>query len=117
MARPRTSATERFLTKIEILGEKECWPWLASVNRADGYGRFRDDEQQAVGAHRFAYRLWRGVIPEGMTVMHLCDNPICVNPTHLRSGTQTENMADRDAKGRGRPWGMPRKVDAGFRVT
>jgi len=51
-------------------------------------------------AHRAAYELFKGEIDDGMLVMHSCDNPSCVNPDHLTSGSQKDNMADAARKGR-----------------
>jgi hypothetical protein len=59
-------------------------------------------------ALRAAYELWRSPIPEGLVVLHECDNPPCVRPEHLRAGTQADNVADRVAKNRSyrgpHPW-------------
>lgn len=68
----------------------------------NGYGSQWDPEAQCVDyAHRLAWRKARGPIPEGMEIMHDCDNPPCVNIDHLRLGTHAENMADMARKGRG----------------
>jgi len=77
-----------------------CWLWTAAVDK-DGYGfvkrRGRQDK-----AHRVSYELANGVHPREMFVLHSCDNPACVNPSHLRLGTPLDNMQDKHRKGRGR---------------
>jgi hypothetical protein len=94
-----------------------CWEWQASRN-SSGYGWFRFGPQGSrtpTGAHRVSYVLTKGPIPEGMQVLHRCDNPPCVNPSHLFLGTNDDNHADKVAKGRHpnsrmekcRPYGHP----------
>ena len=75
-----------------------CWLWLASVNRK-GYGQFGTRER-CVLAHRFSFESFVSHIPDGMCVLHSCDNPRCVNPEHLFLGTKSDNNADMRAKGR-----------------
>lgn len=75
-----------------------CWVWLGHT--VDGYGRMVVDGV-ARGAHRIALALHLGrELQDGMDACHHCDYPPCVNPAHLFEGTQLENIADRDAKGR-----------------
>lgn len=64
---------------------------------------------RTVRAHRFAWELEVGLIPNGMSVLHRCDNPRCVRPDHLFLGTQADNMRDMRAKGRFVPALGPRK--------
>jgi hypothetical protein len=80
---------ERFWSKIEPVGE--CWEWQASVN-AGGYGRFWLSVHEYEMAHRFAYELLAGPIPEGMTLDHLCRNRLCCNPEHLEPVSLAENI-------------------------
>ncbi len=75
-----------------------CWLWTGSKWNT-GYGRFKRDGQ-VIGAHRMAFRLAKGPIAPTLVVMHSCDVKLCCNPAHLSLGTHTENIADRDAKGR-----------------
>lgn len=79
---------------------KGCWLWTGSKNR-QGYGEtmFR---KRHLRANRVAYELANGPIPEGLMVLHSCDNPPCVNPDHLFLGTGTDNMQDCIRKGRTR---------------
>lgn len=88
---------ERFWSKIKQGMPNDCWEWQAD-KIPTGYGSFRDKVHMA---SRLAYEFEYGPIPEGMFVLHKCDNPPCCNPSHLFLGTQRDNVKDRDAKGRG----------------
>ena len=72
------TAEELFWTKVEPEPNSGCWLWTGYTNR-DGYGCFRRD----LLAHRFAYELYRGAIPAGLTLDHTCRVRSCVNPAHL----------------------------------
>ena len=76
-----------------------CWLWQGTKNDY-GYGIFLLPGEVPVRAHRFAYELWKGPIPDGFVVMHSCDNPPCVNPAHLSIGTKLDNNRDASLKGR-----------------
>jgi hypothetical protein len=89
---------DRFWRKVARTGPAECWLWLAGRN-PKGYGRF-GMHGSAVFAHRQAYALTVGAIPEGMYVCHRCDNPPCCNPEHLFLGTHADNIRDMTRKGR-----------------
>lgn len=75
-----------------------CWLWTGPKNNM-GYGVLGIDRKHVL-AHRFSYELHNAPIPPGLECCHRCDVPLCVRPDHLFLGTHTENMADRDAKGR-----------------
>ena len=86
---------ERFWSKV-LFGDG-CWEWTAGKNNY-GYGRLSIEDKMQ-GAHRVSWMLTHGEMPE-LYVLHHCDNRSCVRPDHLFLGTQTDNMRDRDAKGR-----------------
>lgn len=85
----------RFWAKVE---KGDCWEWRAS-REAFGYGVFTVDGRREL-AHRVAWRLIMGDIPDGMCVLHRCDNPPCVNPAHLFLGNRRDNQRDMARKGR-----------------
>jgi transposase-like protein len=89
---------ERFWARV-VKGDG-CWEWGGARNRA-GYGKIMV-QRAVIPAHRFSWQLTNGPIPEGLYVLHTCDNPPCVNPAHLFVGTHSDNMADMVAKGRDR---------------
>lgn len=108
---------DRFWAKVEqrAIG---CWIWTAALGndprggKRNSYGQFwvgskADGTGRMAFAHRVAWELSTGPIPEGMKVLHHCDNPACVRPSHLFLGTQVHNMIDMVAKGRAnRPTGI-----------
>lgn len=99
----RPTLEERFWAKVDKTPghgpEGECWVWTACRN-PDGYGKVSVNGR-VVGAHRAAWERDNGPVPEGLCVLHRCDVPACVNPSHLFLGSHQENMRDREAKGRG----------------
>jgi hypothetical protein len=88
---------DRFWHKVRRGGPDECWPWLGG--KARGYGQFGLNGKN-VRAHRVAFLLHHGELPEGACILHSCDNPACCNPAHLRAGTHRDNTLDMVAKGR-----------------
>lgn len=77
-----------------------CWLWTGARDR-DGYGNTTLAGKH-LKAHRYAYFLTYGPIPDGMKVCHRCDNPSCCNPAHLFLGTDRDNWHDANSKGRRR---------------
>lgn len=77
----------------------DCLEW-AGGRGSEGYGRVRIAGVPEY-AHRVAYRLSKGPIPDGLTINHHCDNPPCVKPEHLYAGTVLDNVRDRVRRGRG----------------
>jgi len=77
----------------------KCWIWTAS--KSGGYGTFWF-QKKVRKAHRVSWEIHKGSIPKDLRVLHQCDEPSCVNPSHLWLGTQEDNIHDMDRKGRGR---------------
>lgn len=99
-ARRRPTLQERFLRRVEQRGPDECWPWLGPLRRR-GYGQMKWTDGRYHAAHRIAWEIANGTpVPDGLHACHSCDNPTCCNPSHIWPGTATENVHDRDAKGR-----------------
>jgi hypothetical protein len=102
---------ERFWGKVDKNGPipvhvpelGPCWPWTGNIfAQRGGYGQFYDDDRRVRRAHRVAWELATGQpLSEDTMVLHRCDLPRCVRPSHLREGSQAENLQDMRDKGRG----------------
>src|SRR5512144_2538867 len=91
----------RFWAKVSAVEEGllGCWPWLGALARSDGRALLHDpDLGRPTQAARLAWQLNHAPVPDGLQVLHLCDHPWCVRPTHLVLGSQAANMADRARK-------------------
>lgn len=82
----------RFEQQYERRNESQCWEWEGAVLKR-GYGSIKVNGSTE-RAHRIAYRLEHGSIPEGLFALHHCDNKLCVNPSHLYLGTHEDNRED-----------------------
>lgn len=89
---------ERFWDKTEPEPNSGCWLWTGAL-KPEGYGTF-NFQKKWYRAHRLAWELEIGPIPDGLCVLHKCDVPSCVNPDHLFLGTKADNTADMCRKGR-----------------
>jgi len=88
---------ENLLRKLEVIPEG-CWLWTgAKSNNRFGIVKWK---KRTWKASRLIYTLLKGEITEGMYLLHSCDNELCVNPDHLREGTQKDNMKDMYDRGR-----------------
>lgn len=106
------SDKSRFFSMIEK-SKQGCWNWIGQINKY-GYGVF-SILALPVSAHRYSYVIHVAEIPGELLVLHKCDNPKCVNPSHLFLGTQKDNMKDMDMKGRRRnQYGKCRSNEALF---
>lgn len=111
----------RFDDKIAPDPNTGCWLWTGAV-AGNGYPSIKWNGS-AVGAHCFAYRMWRKQemaegrahppLLRGMVLMHKCDTPLCCNPHHSKPGTHAENMQDMVRKGRAKgQWPTRAQMDA-----
>lgn len=98
-----TAATpEGFMQRVEFDTNGGCWLWTGG-QCGPGYGVVNRRGVKNTTAHRHAYTLFRGSVPDGLVVCHRCDVPACVNPDHLWLGTDKQNSDDKWAKGRANP--------------
>ncbi len=97
---------ERFWLHVRKAGPKDCWEWSGS-RTPEGYGfiyagPLYDEPVRWIRANRLSWEIHNGKVPDGLYVLHDCDNPPCVNPKHLYVGTQQQNVHDRTVRRRGR---------------
>jgi hypothetical protein len=97
------SLLDRLLNKVVVDSVTDCWNFTGGKNNI-GYGMIRDGKGMRT-THRVSYEEHNGKIPQGMLVLHSCDNTLCVAPHHLRLGTHKDNTHDMISKGRARPFG------------
>lgn len=90
----------KFKSKYFELNENECWIWLGTINKINKYGYIRLNSRKCLQTHRASWLIHRGDIPNGLHVLHKCDNRLCVNPNHLFLGTALDNVRDCINKGR-----------------
>ena len=100
----RKTVEERFWSKVDKNGPihptlGQCWVWTGAFFH-NGYGNLWAPSLGETRAHRVSYRLFRGEIPPRLLVLHGCDNPSCVNPSHLEVGTVSQNQQDMARRGR-----------------
>lgn len=108
--RERLPLKQRFWKRVEKL-DSGCWIWTGSKN-VGGYGLVGSGGKggKYLLTHRYSYTIHKGEIPQGMYVMHSCDNPSCVNPDHLSLGTPKDNTLDAKNKGRLSNGERPKKL-------
>lgn len=109
--RRRKSLSEKLWSKVNRCGPNDCWLWTgwtkAARKGAPEYGRINvrvgahgENKHIDLFAHRVAYELEVGKVPDKLVVRHSCHNPLCCNPNHLAVGTHQDNMDDMVKAGR-----------------
>lgn len=108
--RPRVDPQVRFFAKVRQDGD--CWVWTGHISR-DGYAHFNAGDLRQVMTHRWSWEFFRGPIPDGLVLDHLCRNRSCVNPDHMDVVTSQvnilrgEGVAALNAKKTSCPFGHP----------
>ena len=90
---------ERLWEKVGVPDSYNCWPWLGAKNNK-GYGVVYNADRSYCMAHRVAYEIVLGPIPDGLYPDHLCRNRSCVNPWHIEPVTNRENVLRGDSPNR-----------------
>lgn len=86
---------EMFWQKVEVGGDDDCWIWRGNLQpNSYPYGRITFNAEPLL-AHRVSYELNIGKIPDGYVIDHICHNPKCVNPKHLRACTRSQNTINQ----------------------
>ena len=90
---------DKWTSKFVEAGPDECWPWTACINKRNGYGQMavKTDAGRWVNraAHRIAYEIHYGPVPDGCQVDHMCHRRECVNPGHLRAVSASATARNR----------------------
>jgi len=92
---------EQRLQRLTAINDQGCWVWAGNVNK-DGYG-LTNYHGKTMAAHRVSYMVRVGEIAKGLSVLHSCDVPACINPSHLHLGTQAQNRRECVERGRNAP--------------
>lgn len=92
-------AWQRFWSRVDVGPISACWEWTGPISHKGGYAQVCIKKRMYT-AHRLSWYFTRGVLPTGLIIRHICDNPKCCNPIHLDIGTHLDNYKDMVSRGR-----------------